>query len=111
MPTALHLNLRVDPTQYIPPIHEVPSYEYFDLVRQPKYINISPLYMWVLTLTNTTTVLRIKWGTENILTLGRLVEKKGHHVLMQAFKKIKPKFPTIITRGELLFEQGSELAP
>ncbi|WNF37195.1 glycosyltransferase [Bacillaceae bacterium IKA-2] len=43
--------------------------------------------------------------TENILSMGRLVEKKGHHILMQAFNKIKSKFPnatlTIIGRGEL----------
>jgi glycosyltransferase involved in cell wall biosynthesis len=44
-------------------------------------------------------------GSQNIVSIGRLVEKKGHHVLMQAFKKIKSKFPkatlTIIGGGEL----------
>ena len=34
-------------------------------------------------------------GTQNIISIGRLVEKKGHHILMQAFKKIKDK----ISRG------------
>jgi glycosyltransferase involved in cell wall biosynthesis len=43
--------------------------------------------------------------TQNILSIGRLVEKKGHHILMQAFKKIKSKYPnatlTVIGRGAL----------
>ncbi|MDY0855113.1 glycosyltransferase [Bacillus thuringiensis] len=46
-----------------------------------------------------------KEGSQNILSVGRLVEKKGHHILMQAFKQIQGKFPkarlTIIGRGEL----------
>lgn len=46
-----------------------------------------------------------KGNTQNILSVGRLVEKKGHDILMQAFQKIKGKFPnatlTIIGRGEL----------
>lgn len=44
-------------------------------------------------------------GSQNILSVGRLVEKKGHHLLMQAFQKIKEKYPaatiTIIGKGEL----------
>ena len=44
-------------------------------------------------------------GSQNILSVGRLVEKKGHHIFMQAFQKIKDKFPnatlTIIGGGEL----------
>jgi colanic acid/amylovoran biosynthesis glycosyltransferase len=44
-------------------------------------------------------------GSQNILSVGRLVEKKGHHILMQAFQKIRAKFPnatlTIIGKGEL----------
>ena len=43
--------------------------------------------------------------SQNILSIGRLVEKKGHHILMDAFSKIKRKFPnatlTIIGSGEL----------
>jgi colanic acid/amylovoran biosynthesis glycosyltransferase len=208
MPTTLHLNLRVDPTQYISQIREVPGYNYIHLVRQPKYmVDLSLLNDKVYYLneilsprdyvkknkislmhahhgqlgalllpfkeeTNLPLVTSIrgrdatlanqpvgylenmkllfehgdrffpvcqhladrihawgcpaekirilyggvdldqykysppnKWGSENILSLGRLVEKKGHHVLMQAFKKIKTKFPnatlTIIGRGEL----------
>ncbi|WP_234881291.1 glycosyltransferase [Bacillus mycoides] len=46
-----------------------------------------------------------KEGSQNILSVGRLVEKKGHHILMKAFKKIQGEFPkatlTIIGRGEL----------
>ncbi|WP_251040685.1 glycosyltransferase [Bacillus sp. ISL-45] len=44
-------------------------------------------------------------GAQDILSVGRLVEKKGHDVLMKAFRKIKDRFPqatlTIIGRGEL----------
>jgi colanic acid/amylovoran biosynthesis glycosyltransferase len=36
--TTMHLNLRVDPTQYISQIREVPSYDYIHMVRQPKYM-------------------------------------------------------------------------
>lgn len=40
----------------------------------------------------------------NILSIGRLVEKKGHHLLMKAFHKIKDKYPTskltIIGKGK-----------
>jgi hypothetical protein len=46
-----------------------------------------------------------KRDSQNILSIGRLVEKKGHHILMQAFQKIRGKFPnatlTIIGRGGL----------
>jgi hypothetical protein len=46
-----------------------------------------------------------KGDSQNILSIGRLVEKKGHHILMQAFQKIRDKFPnatlTIIGRGGL----------
>ena len=46
-----------------------------------------------------------KRNSQNIISIGRLVEKKGHHILMQAFHKIKNKFPnatlTIIGRGEM----------
>lgn len=208
MPTAIHLNLRVDPTQYIPQIREVPGYDYIHLVRQPKYMtdfsllnekvhylseifspkqyvvnnNVSLLHahhgqLGVLLLpfkekTNLPLATSIRgrdatlanqpvaylenmkmlfekgdhfypvcqyladkiiaWGcppekirvlhggvdlskyqyrppnlagSQNILSVGRLVEKKGHHILMMAFKKIKEKFPkatlTIIGRGEL----------
>ncbi len=38
MQSVIHLNLRVDPTQYIPQIREVPGYDYIHLVRQPKYM-------------------------------------------------------------------------
>ncbi|MFJ5714085.1 hypothetical protein [Neobacillus sp. NPDC093127] len=38
MRTAMHLNLRVDPTQYISQIREVPNYDYIHMVRQPKYM-------------------------------------------------------------------------
>ncbi|MFD4819716.1 glycosyltransferase [Peribacillus butanolivorans] len=208
MHTAMHLNLRVDPTQYISQIREVPDYDYIHLVRQPKYMvdlplldekvhylneifspkeyvernNISLLHahhgqLGMLLLpfkeeTNLPLVTSIRgrdatlanqpigyldnmkmlfergerffpvcqyladrliaWGcppekirvlyggvdlnqfnyrtshkegSQNILSMGRLVEKKGHHILMQAFQKIRGKFPnatlTIIGRGEL----------
>lgn len=204
----MHLNLRVDPTQYISQIREVPDYDYIHMVRQPKYMidlsllnekvhylnevfspkeyvkrnNISLLHahhgqLGMLLLpfkeeTNLPLVTSIRgrdatlanqpigyldnmkmlfdrgerffpvcqyladrliaWGcpsekirvlyggvdlnefkyraphkgdSQNILSIGRLVEKKGHHILMQAFQKIRDKFPnatlTIIGRGEL----------
>lgn len=204
----MHLNLRVDPTQYISQIREVPDYDYVHMVRQPKYMidlsllnekvhylnevfspkeyvkrnNISLLHahhgqLGVLLLpfkeeTNLPLVTSIRgrdatlanqpigyldnmkmlfdrgerffpvcqyladrliaWGcpsekirvlyggvdlnefkyraphkgdSQNILSIGRLVEKKGHHILMQAFQKIRGKFPnatlTIIGRGGL----------
>ena len=204
----MHLNLRVDPTQYISQIREVPDYDYIHMVRQPKYMidlsllnekvhylnevfspkeyvkrnNISLLHahhgqLGMLLLpfkeeTNLPLVTSIRgrdatlanqpigyldnmkmlfdrgerffpvcqyladrliaWGcpsekirvlyggvdlnefkyraphkgdSQNILSIGRLVEKKGHHILMQAFQKIKGEFPnatlTIIGRGEL----------
>jgi colanic acid/amylovoran biosynthesis glycosyltransferase len=47
----------------------------------------------------------IEGSSQNILSMGRLVEKKGHHILMQAFQKIRSKFPnatlTIIGGGEM----------
>ncbi|OEH93097.1 glycosyltransferase [Bacillus solimangrovi] len=208
MPTTMHLNLRLDQTQYIPQIREIPGYDYIHLIRQPKYIidpwllnekvyylneilsphkyvkqnKVSLLHahhgqLGLLLLpfkeeTKLPLVTSIRgvdatlaegrvgyyenmkilfekgecfypvcqyladrinnWGcpaekikvlyggvdlnqftytppqqrnTQNILSMGRLVEKKGHHVLMQAFQKIKTKFPhatlTIIGRGEL----------
>lgn len=209
MSKALHLNLRVDPTQYIPQIRQVPGYDYIHMVRQPKYMidmtllnekvhylneifspqefikknNISLLHahhgqlgVLLLPFKDKTglplvTSIRgrdatmadqpvgylesmrmlfekgeefypvcqyladriIEWGcppekikvlyggvdlskyhysppksfsdSQNILSVGRLVEKKGHHILMQAFHKIKDKYPnatlTIIGRGEL----------
>ncbi|WP_066071841.1 glycosyltransferase [Neobacillus soli] len=208
MPTAMHLNLRVDPTQYISQIREVPGYDYIHLVRQPKYMvdisllnekvyyldgifspkefiekrEISLLHahhgqLGVLFLpfkeeTNLPLVTSIRgrdatlanqpigylehmkllfnqgecffpvcqyladrireWGcpsekikvlyggvdlgqftyrtpqnsgSKRILSMGRLVEKKGHHILMQAFQKIKDNFPdatlTIIGKGPL----------
>ncbi|WP_018921456.1 glycosyltransferase [Salsuginibacillus kocurii] len=208
MTTVMHLNLRVDPTQYIPQIRQVPGYDYIHLVRQPKYMtdpsllnehvyylneifspgdfvnnkNISLMHahhgqLGILLLpfkdkTNLPLVTSIRgadatlsegrlgyyehmkmlfekgerffpvcqfladrinaWGcpsekiqvlyggvdlsqftyrppqmreSQNILSMGRLVEKKGHHVLMQAFAKIRDKFPkatlTIIGRGDL----------
>ncbi|KRF52508.1 group 1 glycosyl transferase [Bacillus sp. Soil768D1] len=208
MHTVMHLNLRVDPTQYISQIREVPDYDYIHMVRQPKYMidlslldekvhylneifspkeyvernNISLLHahhgqLGMLLLpfkeeTNLPLVTSIRgrdatlanqpigyldnmkmlfdrgerffpvcqyladrliaWGcppekirvlyggvdlnqfnyrtshkegSQNILSIGRLVEKKGHHILMQAFQKIRGKFPnatlTIIGRGEL----------
>lgn len=204
----MHLNLRVDPTQYISQIREVPDYDYIHMVRQPKYMidlsllnekvhylnevfspkeyvkrnNISLLHahhgqLGMLLLpfkeeTNLPLVTSIRgrdatlanqpigyldnmkmlfdrgerffpvcqyladrliaWGcpsekirvlyggvdlnefkyraphkgdSQNILSIGRLVEKKGHHILMQAFQKIRGKFPnatlTIIGRGGL----------
>jgi len=204
----MHLNLRVDPTQYISQIREVPGYDYIHMVRQPKYMidlsllnekvhylneifsaeefakknNISLLHahhgqLGILLLpfkekTNLPLVTSIRgrdatlanqpvgylenmkmlfeqgeqfypvchylaekimaWGcpsekikvlyggvdlnkyhyrapslkgSQNILSVGRLVDKKGHHILMQAFQKIKDKFPhatlTIIGKGEL----------
>ncbi|MEB4819076.1 glycosyltransferase [Bacillus thuringiensis] len=208
MHTTLHLNLRVDPTQYISQIREIPNYNYIHMVRQPQYMvdlsllnkkvhyfsdifspkeyvkknNISLLHahhgqLGMLLLpfkieTNLPLVTSIRgrdatlanqpigylenmkmlfdqgerffpvcqyladrliaWGcppekirvlyggvdlnqynyqtlqregAQNILSVGRLVEKKGHHILMKAFKKIQGKFPkatlTIIGRGEL----------
>ncbi|MFA1710709.1 glycosyltransferase [Peribacillus frigoritolerans] len=208
MHTVMHLNLRVDPTQYISQIREVPDYDYIHMVRQPKYMidlsllnekvhylnevfspkeyvkrnNISLLHahhgqLGMLLLpfkeeTNLPLVTSIRgrdatlanqpigyldnmkmlfdrgerffpvcqyladrliaWGcpsekirvlyggvdlnefkyraphkgdSQNILSIGRLVEKKGHHILMQAFQKIRGEFPnatlTIIGRGEL----------
>jgi colanic acid/amylovoran biosynthesis glycosyltransferase len=206
---ALHLNLRVDPTQYIPQIRNVPGYDYIHLVRQAKYMTdltllndkvyyldeifspkeyvkrnkISLLHahhgqLGVLLLpfkdeTKLPLVTSIRgrdatmanqpvgylenmkmlfergerffpvcnyladrliaWGcppekirvlyggvdldqfhyqapnlessSQNILSMGRLVEKKGHHILMQAFQKIRAKFPnatlTIIGGGEM----------
>lgn len=204
----MHLNLRIDPTQYISQIRGVPGYDYIHMVRQPKYmIDISLLnekvyylnqifskkeyvkknkitllhahhgQLGILLLpfkeeTNLPLVTSIRgrdatlayqpvgylenmkmlfdqgelffpvchylaekisaWGcpsekirvlyggvdlnqykyrppnkegSQNILSMGRLVEKKGHHILIQAFKKIRDKFPnatlTIIGRGEL----------
>ncbi|MGE6553156.1 glycosyltransferase [Bacillus mycoides] len=208
MHTTLHLNLRVDPTQYISQIREIPDYNYIHMVRQPQYLvdlsllndkvhyfndifspkeyvkknNISLLHahhgqLGMLLLpfkgeTNLPLVTSIRgrdatlanqpinylesmkilfdqgerffpvcqyladrlidWGcppekirvlyggvdlnqymyqapkkegSQTILSVGRLVEKKGHHILMQAFKKIKGNFPkatlTIIGKGEL----------
>jgi colanic acid/amylovoran biosynthesis glycosyltransferase len=208
LPTVMHLNLRVDPTQYIPQIRQVPGYDYIHLVRQPKYmtdlslLNENVYYLSEIlnpkefvkkhkvsllhahhgqlgvlllpfkerTKLPLVTSIRgrdatlggqpvgylenmrmlfdkgeqffpvchyladriISWGcppekvkvlyggvdlskydyrapalngTQDILSVGRLVEKKGHHVLMRAFKKIKDKFPkatlTIIGGGEL----------
>lgn len=41
--------------------------------------------------------------TRNILAVGRLVEKKGHHTLMKAFSKLRKKYPnatlTIVGSG------------
>ena len=213
----MHLNLRVDPTQYIPQIRNVPGYNYIHAVRQPKYMidtsllnqNVhylneifSPkqfveqqdvkilhahhlqLGMLLLPFQKKTelplvTSVRgrdatlanqpvgymegakklfeegdlflpvcnylaeriIDWGcppekvkvlyggvdftqfkyrppntkgtSQNILSMGRLVEKKGHHVLMKAFKRIKTKYPkvtlTIIGSG-LLEEELRNLA-
>jgi colanic acid/amylovoran biosynthesis glycosyltransferase len=208
LPKSLHLNLRVDPTQYVSQIRDVPGYDYLHMVRQPKYMvdisllnekvhylsevfspkefvkknNISLLHahhgqLGVLLLpfkedTNLPLVTSIRgrdatlanqpigylenmrmlfeqgerffpvckyladqicsWGcppekirilyggvdldryqyrppnmgnSQNILSIGRLVEKKGHHILMKAFKNIKAKFPnatlTIIGSGEM----------
>ena len=201
MRTAIHLNLRVDPTQFIPQIREVPGYDYIHLVRQPKYMTdlsllnekvhylneifspkdfveknkISLLHahhgqLGILLLpfkeaTNLPLVTSIRgrdatldnqpvgylenmrmlfdqgerffpvcqylaerisdWGCPsekirvlyggidlsryqyrspkqenslNILSVGRLVEKKGHHILMQAFQKIRDKFPNLAER-------------
>jgi glycosyltransferase involved in cell wall biosynthesis len=206
---AIHLNLRVDPTQYIPQIRNVPGYDYIHLVRQAKYMTdltllndkvyyldeifspkeyvkrnkISLLHahhgqLGVLLLpfkdeTKLPLVTSIRgrdatmanqpvgylenmkmlfergerffpvcnyladrliaWGcppekirvlyggvdldqfhyqapnlessSQNILSMGRLVEKKGHHILMHAFQKIRAKFPnatlTIIGGGEM----------
>jgi colanic acid/amylovoran biosynthesis glycosyltransferase len=205
----MHLNLRVDPTQYIPQIRNVPGYDYIHLVRQAKYMTdlsllndkvyyldeiFSPkeyvkrnkislihahhgqLGILLLPFKDETklplvTSIRgrdatmanqpvgylenmkmlfergerffpvcnyladrlIAWGcppekirvlyggvdldqfhyqapnlessSQNILSMGRLVEKKGHHILMQAFQKIRGKFPnatlTIIGGGEM----------
>ncbi|MDW7617108.1 glycosyltransferase [Peribacillus simplex] len=208
MHTVMHLNLRVDPTQYISQIREVPDYDYIHMVRQPKdmidlsllnekvhYLNeiFSPkeymkknnisllhahhgqLGMLLLPFKEETNLplvtsirgrdatlanqpigyldnmkklfdqgerffpvcqyladrliawgcpsekIRVlyggvdlnefnyrtphKGGSQNILSIGRLVEKKGHHILMQAFQKIRDKFPnatlSIIGKGEL----------
>lgn len=205
---VIHMNLRVDPTQYIPQIRDIPGYDYIHLVRQPKYMVNLPLLnekvhyyseifspkkyvqkndvslihahhgqLGLLLLpfkeeTNLPLVTsfrgrdatlanqpigyldgmkklfeqgerflpvcqylahqinlwgcpadkirvlyggvdldlfpykpQVSQGSQNILSIGRLVEKKGHHILMQAFKKIKAKFPkatlTIIGGGEL----------
>jgi colanic acid/amylovoran biosynthesis glycosyltransferase len=206
---AIHLNLRVDPTQYISQIRNVPGYDYIHLVRQSKYMTdmsllndkvyyldeiFSPkeyvkrnkisllhahhgqLGILLLPFKDETklplvTSIRgrdatmanqpvgylenmkmlfergerffpvcnyladqlIAWGcppekirvlyggvdldqfhyrapniensSQNILSMGRLVEKKGHHILMQAFQKIKGEFPnatlTIIGGGEM----------
>ncbi|WP_108670741.1 glycosyltransferase [Peribacillus acanthi] len=208
-PSVLHLNLRVDPTQYISQIREIPGYDYIHLVRKPKYMvdlsllnekvhylneifspndyikenNISLLHahhgqLGILLLpfkekTDLPLVTSIRgrdatladqhftyldnmkllfeqcdqlfpvcqyladrmiaWGcppekirvlyggvdlnkymyrapqiestSQNILSVGRLVEKKGHHVLMKAFHKIKDNFPnatlTVIGSGKL----------
>lgn len=205
----MHLNLRVDPTQYISQIRNVPGYDYIHLVRQAKYMidtsllndkvyyldeifspkeyvkrnKISLLHahhgqLGILLLpfkdeTKLPLVTSIRgrdatmanqpigylenmkmlfergerffpvcqyladrliaWGcppekirvlyggvdldqfhyrapniensSQNILSMGRLVEKKGHHILMQAFQKVKYKFPnatlTIIGGGEM----------
>jgi colanic acid/amylovoran biosynthesis glycosyltransferase len=205
----MHLNLRVDPTQYISQIRNVPGYDYIHLVRQPKYMvdmsllndkvyyldeifspkeyvkrnKISLLHahhgqLGILLLpfkddTKLPLVTSIRgrdatmanqpvgyfenmkmlfergerffpvcnyladrliaWGcppekirvlyggvdldqfhyrapniessSQNILSMGRLVEKKGHHILMQAFQKIRGKFPnatlTLIGGGEM----------
>lgn len=208
MRTVMHLNLRVDPTQYISQIRNVPNYDYIHTVRQPKYmIDLSllnekvhylneifsptefikkhqlsllhahhgQLGVLLLPFKNATklplvTSIRgrdatlanqpvgylenmkklfeqgdrffpvcqyladriIAWGcppekirvlyggvdlsqytyrtpkrngSQNIISIGRLVEKKGHHILMKAFHKIKDRFPnatlTIIGKGEL----------
>ncbi|MED4205055.1 glycosyltransferase [Neobacillus mesonae] len=208
MDTVMHLNLRVDPTQYISQIREVPGYDYIHLVRQPKYMvdlsllnnkvyylseifspkkfvkknNISLLHahhgqlgMLLLPFKEKTKLplatsirgrdatlanqpvgylegmkqlfrkgevffpvcqyladrinmwgcphekIRVLYGgvdlsqyhyrpptqsdSQNIISVGRLIEKKGHHVLIQAFHKIKDKFPnatlTIIGRGDM----------
>lgn len=209
MRKALHLNLRVDPTQYISQIRNVPGYDYIHLVRQSKYMvdlsllndkvyylneifspkdyvkknKISLLHahhgqLGILMLpfkeeTNLPLITSIRgrdatlanqpigyldnmkmlfekgerffpvcqyladriieWGcppekirvlyggvdldqfyysppnvngtSQNILSMGRLVEKKGHHILMQAFHRIRPQFPnatlTIIGSGEM----------
>lgn len=210
----MHLNLRVDPTQYISQIRQVPGYDYLHFVRQPKYMTdlsllnekvyyLNEIYspeefirkhkvsllhahhgqLGILLLpfkeaTKLPLVTSIRgrdatladqpvgyldnmkmlfeqgecffpvcqfladrilaWGcpagkikvlyggidlsqyqyrapslegSQNILSVGRLVEKKGHHVLMMAFQKIKAKFPlatlTIIGKGEL--EEGLTL--
>jgi colanic acid/amylovoran biosynthesis glycosyltransferase len=205
----MHLNLRVDPTQYISQIRNVPGYDYIHLVRQSKYMvdmsllndkvyyldeifspkeyvkrnKISLLHahhgqLGILLLpfkddTKLPLVTSIRgrdatmanqpigylenmkmlfergerffpvcnyladrliaWGcppekirvlyggvdldqfhyqapniessSQNILSMGRLVEKKGHHILMHAFQKIRGKFPnatlTIIGGGEM----------
>lgn len=34
----MHLNLRVDPTQYVSQIRNVPGYDYLHMIRQPKYM-------------------------------------------------------------------------
>ncbi|MDR7078920.1 glycosyltransferase involved in cell wall biosynthesis [Neobacillus niacini] len=208
MSKVIHMNLRVDPTQYIPQIRDIPGYDYLHLVRQPKYVVNLPLlnkkvhyYSEIFspkkyvekhnvslihahhgqlglllqpfkeetnlplvtsfrgrdaTLANQPVgyvdgmnrlfeqgerffpvcqhlahrinlwgcpadKIRVLYGgvdlnlfpyrspnlqgTQNIFSIGRLVEKKGHHILMQAFEKIKAKFPkatlTIIGGGEL----------
>lgn len=204
----MHLNLRVDPTQYIPQIRDIPGYDYIHLVRQPKYMINLPLlneqvhylseifspkeyvkknkiallhahhgqlgqlllpFKEETSLPLVTSIrgrdatlanqpvgyldgmkllfeqgerffpvcqylaqqinmwgcpadkIRVLYGgvdlnlfpyrtpnlhdSQNIISIGRLVEKKGHHILMQAFEKIRDKFPkatlTIIGGGEL----------
>lgn len=206
--TVMHLNLRVDPTQYIEQIRQVPDFDYIHMVRQPKYMaDISLLNEKVYYLSEifspaefvkknhislmhahhaqlgilllpfkeemnlplVTSIrgrdatlagqpigyldhikmlfdqgdrffpvchylaekimdlgcpsdkIRVLYGgvdlsqfvyrtpdrgdTQNIISLGRLVEKKGHPILIRAFHKIKSKFPnatlTIIGRGPL----------
>ncbi|RKQ29673.1 glycosyltransferase [Oceanobacillus halophilus] len=207
MRTVMHLNLRVDPTQYVPQIRKVPDYDYIHLVRQPKYMidmsllnekvhylneiyspkkfvgkhdvgilhaHHAQLGMLLLPFKKKTelplvTSIRgrdatladqpvgymdgakklfeegdlflpvceylaeriIDWGcppekikvlyggvdleqfkfrppdvignSQNILSMGRLVEKKGHHILMKAFDKVRENFPkatlTIIGGG------------
>jgi colanic acid/amylovoran biosynthesis glycosyltransferase len=213
----MHLNLRVDPTQYIPQIRNVPGYDYIHLVRQAKYMTdlnllndkvyyldeiffpkeyvkrnkISLLHahhgqLGILLLpfkdeTKLPLVTSIRgrdatmanqpigylenmkmlfergerffpvcnyladrlvaWGcqpekirvlyggvdldqfhyqapnlessSQNILSMGRLVEKKGHHILMQAFQKIREKFPNAtltIIGGGAMEEQLRSLA-
>ncbi|WP_241654739.1 glycosyltransferase [Sporolactobacillus shoreae] len=204
----MHLNLRVDQTQYIPQIRQVPGYDYVHLVRKPEYMTditllndkvyylseiFSPedyvkkkhislmhahhgqLGLLLLPIKDKTKIplvtsirgrdatlanqpvgysdnikmlfdrgerffpvchylaekvaewgcplekIRVLYGgvdlnqfvyriplqgdSQNILSAGRLVEKKGHSILIQAFHKILDKFPkaslTIIGSGML----------
>lgn len=208
MHNVIHLNLRLDPTQYIPQIRQVPGFDYIHLIKEPKFLTdlsllnekvyyLNQIYspeeyvqnnkvsilhahhgqLGVLMLpfkkkTKLPLVTSIRgvdatlanqpvgylenmkklfkegerffpvcqylgqriadWGcpqekirvlyggvdldqfiyrkpkidgTQNILAVGRLVEKKGHHILMKAFSKIKYKYPkatlTIIGRGPM----------